>query len=253
MSSFTPQLVAHRGYAHRYPENTLLAIQAAVEAGARFVEFDILLTSDQVPVLFHDRDMQRMCGVQGTIHEHTLFQLQGINISEPGKFGDTYATNTITTLEELVSYLMTVPHVTAFVELKRQGLDVHGIDIFLDKVLSLLVPISKQTVVISYSLEALLATQQRSDYSLGAVFDLWEERGDPLIKQLRPDYLFTDIDDLPVSGSLVCSDNPDCQLAVYECVNPQQAMEVHQRGVDLVETFQIKEMLQALNDAEKKQ
>jgi len=253
MTSFTPQLVAHRGYAHRYPENTLLAIQAAVEAGARFVEFDILLSSDQVPVLFHDRDLQRMCGVQGTIHEHTLSQLQALNVAESKTFGDTYAMNRITTLEEMVSYLATVPDVTAFVELKRQGLDAHGIDTFLDKVLPLLKPITKQAVVISYSLEALLATQQRSDYSLGAVFDLWLERNDPLIKQLRPDYLFTDIDDLPASGALTYPDNPDCRLAVYECVDPQRAIEVHQRGVDLVETFQIKEMLQALNDVENKQ
>jgi len=36
-----PELVAHRGYAFRYPENTLLAIKAAVDAGAKFVEFDV--------------------------------------------------------------------------------------------------------------------------------------------------------------------------------------------------------------------
>ena len=243
-----PQLVAHRGYPHRYPENTLLAIQAAVEAGARFVEFDVLLSSDQVPVLFHDRDLQRMCGVPGTIHEHTLSQLQAFNVSEPETFGDRFATNSITTLEELVSYLATVPAVTAFVELKRQGLEAHGIDSFLDKVLPLLEPIDEQAVVISYSFEALLATQQRSNYPLAAVFDYWQERKDPRIQQLRPDYLFTDINELPATGTLTCPGDADCRLAVYECVDPVKAIDVHQRGVDLIETFQIKEMLQALNN-----
>lgn len=248
MPSSIPELVAHRGYTYRYPENTLLAIQAAVEVGARFVEFDILLSSDQVPVVFHDRDLQRMCGVPGTIHEHTLSQLQALNVFEPEKFGARFATNTITTLEDLVSYLATVPEVTAFVELKRQGLEAHGIDTFLDKVLPLLKPIDEQAVVISYSFEALLATQQRSDYPLAAVFDYWQERNDPRIKQLKPDYLFTDINELPTTGTLTYPGDANCQLAVYECVDPVKAIEVHLRGVDLVETFQIKEMLQGLSN-----
>lgn len=252
MSLSIPQLVAHRGYAHKYPENTLLAVEAAVEAGARFIEFDVLMTADQVPVLFHDRDTQRMCGVPGTIHEQSLAQLQALPVSEPEKFGDAFADISITSLEQVVSYLQTVPEVTAFVELKRQGLDLHGIDLFLDKVLTALSPIKKQVVIISYSLDALLAIKQRSDYQLGAVFDRWDERNSPLIKQLKPHYLFTDIDDLPATGRLVCPENPDCQLAVYECIDPVKAIEVHQQGVALVETFQIKEMLAALNNLKDK-
>ena len=239
------QLVAHRGYAYRYPENTLLAIQAAVEVGARYIEFDVLMTADEIPVLFHDRDMLRMCGVPGVIHEQTLAQLQTLNVTEPDKFGDTFAENKITTLEDIMVYLATVPEVTVFVELKRQGLDAHGIDTFLDKVLPLLEPLQNQTVVISYSIETLLAIKQRSEYPVGAVFDHWEERNNPLIKQLNPEYMFTNIDDLPMSGSLSCK---GCTLAVYECVDPAKAMEVHQRGIELVETFQIKEMMQALNE-----
>ena len=40
-----PDLVAHRGYALRYPENTLAAFQAAITAGARFVECDVQLSA----------------------------------------------------------------------------------------------------------------------------------------------------------------------------------------------------------------
>jgi len=244
MSLSPLQLVAHRGYAYRYPENTLLAIQAAVEVGARYIEFDVLMTADEVPVLFHDRDMLRMCGVPGVIHQHTLAQLQNVNVSESGKFGDSFAENKMTTLNEIVAYLATVPQVTAFVELKRQGLDAHGIDRFLDTVLPLLAPIQQQAVVISYSIETLLATQQCSNYPVAAVFDHWEERNNPLIKQLSPEYMFTDINELPLNGSLSI---PGTTLAVYECVDPVKAMQVHERGIELVETFQIKEMLEALN------
>ena len=39
------QLVAHRGDAARFPENTREAVSAAVDAGATFVEFDIQLSA----------------------------------------------------------------------------------------------------------------------------------------------------------------------------------------------------------------
>jgi glycerophosphoryl diester phosphodiesterase len=245
MVSKYPQLVAHRGYAYRYPENTLLAIQAAVEAGAHFVEFDVLMTADQVPVLFHDRDMQRMCGVSGAIHEYSLAQLKELNVYEPEKFGQTYLANKITTLEEIVAYLNTVSDVVAFVELKRQGLEAIGMDIFVDKVLSILKLIKKQVVIISYSLESLLAVRQRTDFPVAAVFDNWLEKDSPFIQQLKPEYLFTDIDQLPETGDLRTT---ECTLAVYECVDPEKALAVHQRGVDMVETFQIKEMLDAFKE-----
>jgi glycerophosphoryl diester phosphodiesterase len=248
MSLIVPKLVAHRGYAYRYPENTLLAIQAAVEAGARYVEFDVLMSADQVPVLFHDRDLQRMCGVAGAVHDLTLAQLKKLSVSEPERFADKFADNRITTLEEIVAYLSTQPEVIAFVELKRQGLDAHGIDLFLEKTLPLLEPLAKQVIVISYSIEVLLATQKSSDFPVAAVFDQWEQRNDPLIRQLAPQYMFTDIDNLPITGSLHV---PGSILAVYDCVDPARAMAVAQRGVELVETFQVDEMLQALNKAGK--
>ena len=237
-----PQLVAHRGYAFRYPENTLLAIQAAVEAGAKYVEFDVLLSSDKVPVLFHDRDCQRMCGVEGAIHDYTFSELKAFNVSEPEKFGTEYVNNRMTSLAGLVDYISTVPQVTVFVELKRQAIEEHGIDTLLDKVLPLLTPIKKQAVIISYSIESLLASQQHSDYPVGAVFDFWSERNNELIQKLKPQYMFTDIHDLPKEGRLECAAS---QLAVYECIDPQWADDVYQRGVNLVETFQIAEMLAA--------
>ena len=57
-----PQLVAHRGYSLRYPENTLLAIEQAFIAGACYVECDVQLTQDGVPVLLHDNNLQRTTG-----------------------------------------------------------------------------------------------------------------------------------------------------------------------------------------------
>jgi len=58
-------LVAHRGYPARLPENTLPSIEAAVQAGARYIEVDVQLSRDGEVILFHDRDLHRLCGQAG--------------------------------------------------------------------------------------------------------------------------------------------------------------------------------------------
>ncbi len=57
-----PPVMGHRGAAAHAPENTLATIRRAGEAGARWVEFDVMLTADGVPVLFHDDSLERVTG-----------------------------------------------------------------------------------------------------------------------------------------------------------------------------------------------
>lgn len=55
-------VIAHRGFSASYPENTLLAFNKAIEAGAWMFETDIRLSSDNVPMIFHDSSLKRVCG-----------------------------------------------------------------------------------------------------------------------------------------------------------------------------------------------
>lgn len=57
-----PIVLGHRGARHAHPENTMRAFQAALDEGAVGTEFDVMLTSDGVPVVFHDFDLARMTG-----------------------------------------------------------------------------------------------------------------------------------------------------------------------------------------------
>ena len=70
------ELIAHRGYAAAFPENTLVSMAAALDCGAHFIETDIQMTADGVLVLFHDRDLKRLCGRNGAIHDYKFSQLQ---------------------------------------------------------------------------------------------------------------------------------------------------------------------------------
>ena len=50
-----PQIIGHRGFKARYPENTLLAFKAAIDAGAQALETDVHITKDGQVVLSHVR------------------------------------------------------------------------------------------------------------------------------------------------------------------------------------------------------
>ena len=48
-----PQIIGHRGYRSRCPENTMLSFREALAAGAEAIETDLHLTKDNVVVLSH--------------------------------------------------------------------------------------------------------------------------------------------------------------------------------------------------------
>jgi glycerophosphoryl diester phosphodiesterase len=54
--------IAHRGASEFYPENTLEAFEGAHRLGAQWVETDVMLTQDGMPVLFHDDTLERFTG-----------------------------------------------------------------------------------------------------------------------------------------------------------------------------------------------
>lgn len=238
-----PKLVAHRGYTLHYPENTLLGLEAAIVAGAGFLEVDIQLSKDQVPYLFHDRNLQRLCGQKGALHEYSSTELSQFRASDYGRFGYKYVDNPITSLIGLMGLMQRYPEVTVFIELKRSSLDHFGIELMVKKVLSVLEPVKHQCVIISYNIDALAHVNSYYDWPVGAVTDEWEERNTKPIVDLNPQYLFCDLESLPKKGPLKFYGS---RLAVYECTDPELAINLHKRGIELVETFAIGEMIEKI-------
>lgn len=70
-------VVAHRGYQACNPENTLLAFTAATKIGCDALECDVQITSDGVPVVFHDATMDALTTGTGTIAANTLSYVRG--------------------------------------------------------------------------------------------------------------------------------------------------------------------------------
>ncbi len=236
-------LVAHRGYPVRLPENTLPSIEAALQAGAHYLEVDVQLSKDAEPLLFHDRELRRLCGQDGAVHDYNWQELQVFRVHDQERLKNDLLDIAIPHLREFVALLQQHPDVTVFIELKRVSLERFGIQAVVEQVLPLLQPIKNQAVLISYSLEALQHLQQASDTSLGVIIDDWAQREQSAILAIQPQYLFCNLESVPVAGELVCK---GCKLVVFECTDPQQAHTLLQRGVSLVETFAIGEMLTSM-------
>lgn len=69
---------AHRGDSSRHRENTVIAIQSAIEAGADIVEIDVRLTSDGQVVVIHDPTLDRLWGVNAQINAKTWAEVEKI-------------------------------------------------------------------------------------------------------------------------------------------------------------------------------
>lgn len=72
------KIVAHRGYSARYPENSRLAFERAIEAGADWVETDVRRSADGVLVCWHDADLARVTGVATVIAQTSAADLAAI-------------------------------------------------------------------------------------------------------------------------------------------------------------------------------
>lgn len=93
-------ITAHRGSAFKAPENSLSAIHQAIEDGADYVEIDVQLTADGVPVLWHDQDMTRIFGKPGRIGD---VRYEDIRHLDAGSwFDDRFAHERVATLEQAI-------------------------------------------------------------------------------------------------------------------------------------------------------
>jgi glycerophosphoryl diester phosphodiesterase len=77
-------LIAHRGASAVEAENTLDAFEAAIDAGADAVEFDVRMTADGAAVVMHDSDVGRTTGGRGLVRDLTLDEVKGLRIRTTG-------------------------------------------------------------------------------------------------------------------------------------------------------------------------
>jgi len=73
------KLAAHRGVSSLAPENTLAAFKKAAALGYEWIEIDVQLSRDHVPVVIHDQSVERCTNGQGKVADLSLKQLQSLD------------------------------------------------------------------------------------------------------------------------------------------------------------------------------
>ncbi|MDT8449440.1 MAG: glycerophosphodiester phosphodiesterase family protein [Wenzhouxiangellaceae bacterium] len=244
-------LVAHRGIPHSFPENSVTGVRAALEAGARFVEFDVQMTRDEVPVVLHDDNLARVSGStdEGDDEVGALdwSALADRSIGEPGRFGPKFAHERIPSLADMLALIDRYRGVTAFVEIKRQSLERFGTAPVVESVHAELRRAATRCVPISFDAAALEAIRARGAGTIGLGIKPWNVETRSAAERLAPDYLFIRHDRIPDG------DDPfwpgDWQWVVYTVDDPGLADTLIARGADLIETNRFPGMLEDLRGA----
>jgi glycerophosphoryl diester phosphodiesterase len=94
------RIAGHRGFSRRFPENTILAFQQAVDAGANECEIDLMLTRDDQIVVIHDRTLQRTTDGFGFIGDYDLQHILALDAG--AKFDPRFAGTRVPTLADTV-------------------------------------------------------------------------------------------------------------------------------------------------------
>lgn len=129
-------ITAHRGGSLAAPENTLAALEAAVEQMADRAEIDVQETADGIVVLFHDGTLKRQTGSSKQIADLTLEEIKEIDVGS--WFSPDFANERIPTLEQVMEYAK--GKIDLNIEIKNMGND----SFLPDKVLELILEYEMQ-------------------------------------------------------------------------------------------------------------
>ncbi|MBI1194540.1 MAG: glycerophosphodiester phosphodiesterase [Gammaproteobacteria bacterium] len=234
-----PQLIAHRGAASRFPENSLIGIEAALRAGARHVEIDIQLSSDGVPMVLHDEHLERITGLPGSVFDLSAQALRTLPSGEPERLGSAFPGARLVTLHELVALWLAWPSATLWVEVKEESIRRFGTAHVLRAVLNALLPIAGRFVLISYDHCILDFARERHDVPIGWVLHTYDEASRHMADRLRPNFMICNVTKITPEGLW-----PGPWLwALYEFTDLEAALFWHRRGARFIESMAVTELL----------
>jgi len=99
-SAGVPRVIGHRGAMALAPENTLASFRRAAADGARWIEFDVHLSCDGVPVVVHDDDLARTTNGSGPVADRTAGDLAALDAGS--WFSPTFSDERVPTLSETI-------------------------------------------------------------------------------------------------------------------------------------------------------
>ena len=173
------RVIGHRGAAAYAPENTIAAFDKALALGCRYIEFDVMLSADGEPFVFHDETLKRTTNGQGEIGLVSAEYLQNL---DAGKwFSRRFRGERIPHFRETLQWL-TFSNVQANIEIKPYPGTSEQTTVAVLSHINSYWPQSKELpLVSSFDLAALTLCRSLSpEMPLGLLLDEWDK--DWLIK-----------------------------------------------------------------------
>lgn len=234
-------LVAHRGQPLSYPENSLQGFSHVIETGVKYVETDVQITADGIPILNHDAHLLKLTGKQLIIADHDFQTIKEIPAGYAERFGERYNDYRLASLQQFVELIQQSPDVECFIEIKAACLDNFGMKA-VDLVYEQIKGIIDQAILISFEYDALLhARKLDNKLRLGWVLSRWSEESRLNAIKLNPEFLHVDQKICPNDQSQIWPGN--WQWVAYTINQPSEVAHFASLSIELLETDRYSELI----------
>jgi glycerophosphoryl diester phosphodiesterase len=226
------QIIGHRGASAYAPENTMAAFNKALSLGCRFVEFDVMLSADGHPFVFHDESLRRTTNGRG---EFGLMPADYIESLDSGKwFSKRFSNERIPTFQCVLEWLL-ANDVDANIEIKPYPGKVEETSAAVLTYLNRFWPADKKLPLISsFNSEALIFCRSLSpEMPLGLLMDKWEK--DWLVKAQKLDCFSVHLSRRTVTEARIHEiKSHGFSVYVYTVNTKRKALKFFSWGVDAI-------------------
>ncbi len=239
MTVALPGIVAHRGYAGAFPENTLPALSAAFDAGVRAVEFDVQLSADGQAFVLHDTNLKRTAGIDADALALSTAQLSRMEVNESARLGDRFVGVGIPRLTDALALVLAEAGAHAFVELKPQSINAHPPGRAAATVVQDIQRSNAEdcSTLISFDAAALEQGRGAGLPSIGWVLPAYDDAARVAADALSPQFLFCDYRKLPAHPEPLWQGT--WEWVIYEVTTPELAAQLASQGAQRIETMQL--------------
>jgi len=232
-----PRICAHRGFSTTAPENSLAAFGSAIALGANEIELDVRFTSDGIPVVAHDSNLERVSNGTGFIEDKTYAELCEYDFGS--RFSEKFANMKIATFEEVLRKF--ARHAIFNLHLKNPGQGDNTYDEYplwqMEKIVQMLYDYDQQEHIYfmgTYSvMQRALEVAPEISRCMGAFPDPWQIVDRAIKYQCQKAQIF-----LPyISEEMIAkakANNIICNL--FYCDDPTKVKEYLDMGIDTILT-----------------
>ncbi len=165
------KIIAHRGYSGRYPENTLISFQKAIDNNAQYIELDVQYSKDEKIAVIHDFTLERTTNGKGNVSDFTLEELKKLSAGYLEKFGNKFINEKIPSLEEVIE--LSKDKVQLLIEIKRRDNFKNYNDDLEKKIIDIIksFQIENDVMIVSFNLLSLGKIKNlEPDINIGCLF-----------------------------------------------------------------------------------